>query len=75
MLDFKFSLPTMRSIYLTGIWRRVDLYCVPLQCLLFSYCFWPIIRPQRWRQFVPPKRRYYSTRLHGVTYPENSGAL
>jgi hypothetical protein len=25
------------------------------------------LRPQRWKEYVPPKRRLNSTRLHGVT--------
>jgi hypothetical protein len=35
-------------------------------CLLAGSC-WNFLRPWRWRQYVPPKRRLHLNRLHAVT--------
>jgi hypothetical protein len=50
----------------TGIYReqRVELsFRLPLACSLLC---WTILRPWRWRRYVPPKRRVPLNALHSV---------
>jgi hypothetical protein len=48
----------------SGIWRHVVRRVAPACSLV---C-WTILRPWRWRRYVPPKRRVQLYGLHGVIY-------
>jgi hypothetical protein len=48
----------------SGIWRCVVRWVAPdVACSLVC---WTILRPWRWRRYVPPKRRVQLNVLHGV---------
>jgi hypothetical protein len=55
--DLRFSLLRMLTLQSSGMWRSC---CLHLQG---RKRFW------RWKQQIPPKHLYLSTRLHGMTHP------
>jgi hypothetical protein len=47
-------------------WSPYSGYCLLFGCLLARFT----LLPWWWRQFLPPKHLWTSTRLYGVTYPK-----
>jgi hypothetical protein len=60
--------PDVSEEHIASVFRVEEEFSKPASCLATacSLVCWTILRPWRWRRYVPPKRRMQLNVLHGV---------